>query len=120
MIHEIPNDTLSIDPDDHFSILSRDCRVADAAFHGLITDSVAKLYLNRLVACWNACRGIPTDALNAGLVKGMLEFAQKCHENADDSAADLIGDAYELLEPHGLLKSDAEADDDTRSNGPNQ
>jgi hypothetical protein len=37
----------------------------------------AEANARRLVACWNACQSIPTDALEAGVVGELVEAVRK-------------------------------------------
>lgn len=63
--------------------------------------------LDRLVACWNACHGIRTEALNAGIVDGMLAIVQAAAAGEDATNPWDYGDctqaAFQLLEPFGLV-----------------
>ena len=48
--------------------------------HGtVITEDDAR----RIVACWNACAGIGTDALERGVVAEMLQALKDCEEAMD-------------------------------------
>ena len=39
---------------------------------------------DRICAAWNACEGIPTEALEAGVVRDMLDRARALVENLDE------------------------------------
>jgi len=54
------------------------------------TDAENRQYLEaeanarRIVACVNACEGIPTEALEAGVVRELVEALERCKEILDD------------------------------------
>ena len=46
----------------------------------------------RICAAWNACEGIPTEALEAGVVKDMLEALLECRAELEAYEADASGE----------------------------
>jgi hypothetical protein len=57
------------------SIMNIDVGGSKGWFHGPITTANAR----RLAACWNACQGIPTKALEVGTtMSDLLEALRKC------------------------------------------
>ncbi|KKN77923.1 hypothetical protein LCGC14_0354880 [marine sediment metagenome] len=55
---------------------------------GILTEADAC----RLVACWNACESLPTEALEGGVVEEMLEAALKLANEASGwNEGDLVG-----------------------------
>ena len=47
--------------------------VMDRAVYGNVPQEVADANSRRLVACWNACQGIPTEALETGRVRDTID-----------------------------------------------
>lgn len=62
----------------------------------------------RIVACVNACRGIPTEVLARGNVKMLVEMAQQFSGNKNNVTATALcvaADAFALDPPPGHLDS---------------
>lgn len=61
------------------------CIMANTQFYPLAPNSNTMV---RIVAAWNACEGIPTEALEAGVVKDMLEALRRCVDDLECALRD--------------------------------
>ena len=55
----------------------------------------------RLVACWNACQGIPTEALNAGAISSAIKSLDEINDTLAIPAAEYvpaIGDVFSIID----------------------
>ena len=86
------NEPIDVRDENAASVLSG---IGDAEISGeIVGEYLEPMGFRRLAAAWNACEGIPTEALEAGVVKDMLGALLECRKELEEWDAELSGEGY--------------------------